>query len=108
GGSRTRASRLAGLRLLAVPFTSVPRAAFSRDFSLRRHGFDRQSKGALLVRVHRTHADEFVGDYFAAIVTNRYHDRVFPRFAVGGMPNAAFDAQRRERRRLRRLDAGTE
>ena len=28
---------------------------------------------------------------------NRHDDGVFPRFAVGGMPDAAFDAQRRER-----------
>ena len=84
----------------------MPRAAFPGTFRLGRHGFDQQGESALLVGIHRTHADEFTGDFFAAIVTNRHDDGVFPRFAVGGMPDAAFDAQRRERGRLIRISAG--
>ena len=92
---------------LIRPF-SMPRPALPGAFRFDRHGFDRHGEGALLIRVHRTHADEFAGDFFATIVMNRHNDGVFPRLTVGGMPDAAFDAQRRDGWRLGPLGAGTE
>src|SRR4030095_9965266 len=64
----------------------------------------RQREGAVLVRVERTDADELMGDFLAAVVEDGHNDGVFPGFALGGVPDAAFDAQRRERRRLRFFD----
>src|SRR5438105_1410550 len=73
-------------------FYSVPRATFPGLFRLGGDRFDRQGEGALLVRAHRTDADQFMGDFFVAVVTYRHDDRVFPRLAIGGMPDAALDA----------------
>src|SRR2546428_12396951 len=85
----------------------MTRAAFPGAFGLGRDGFDRQREGALLVRVHCPYADELVGDFFAAILANRHDDGVFPGFPLGGVADAAFGAQPRERGRPGRLGGGT-
>ena len=83
----------------------MSRPPFAGSLCLRRHGFDRQREGALLVRVHRTDADEFASDLFATVVIDRYDDGVLPGLPVGRMPDTAFDAKRGERGDLWRLDA---
>src|SRR4051794_26408413 len=62
--------------------------------------FDRQRKRALLAGPHRADADDLAIDLFVAIIADRQHHGVFPRFAIRRMTHGAFDAQRR--RRLRR------
>src|SRR6478609_1135724 len=59
--------------------------------------FDRQRKRARFARTHRADADDLAIDLLVAIVADREHHRVLPRFAVGRMPDRAFDAKRRRR-----------
>src|SRR5215470_3850013 len=76
----------------------MPRRGLAWAFRLRGRCFDQQREGALLVRIQRAHADESMPDFLAAIVANRHCDRIFARFGVGGVPDAALDAQQRLRR----------
>src|SRR5436189_17167 len=71
--------------------------AVLRTLRPHRYRLNRQCKRPLLVRIQCAHADELSRDLLAPIVTNRHDDRVFPRVAVGWVPNTSLDPQRPER-----------
>src|SRR6185437_70004 len=73
--------------------SSMPRP---RLFPARIH-FDAERERALLAGLHRANADESPRDLLAAFVADDQHHRIFPRAAVGGVAEAAFHFQRRQR-----------
>src|SRR5690242_10941929 len=81
--------------------SSVTRTTLAGPLALGRNRLGRQRERALLVGVHHADSDQLARDFLPAVVADGDDDRVFPRVAVGGMANAALDAQRRDRRRRR-------
>src|SRR6478736_2683611 len=86
----------------------IPRAAATRALGSGRHDFHRQRERSLLVRSQRADADQLAIGLFAAIVADRDDDRVLPWLAIRRMPDAALDAERRQRRRGRLVGVAVE
>src|SRR5690348_14779046 len=87
---RLRRREYSGRR--AVRACLMPRALAAGRVHLDAH-----RERALFTGLHRADADQAPRDFLAAFVADRQHHRIFPRAGVGRIPEAAFDAQRRQR-----------
>ena len=82
---------------LITEYRQLTTAAVAGNFFLlwseHVHG---KSEGALLRRLQRTYSYLLSRNFFSALISNREHHRVLPRFANLRMTDRTFDAQTRE------------
>src|SRR5579862_1067763 len=94
-----RSARLRRLCLAAVGRRRLA-ATVAGGRQLRRHGFHRQRKGALLGALQRTDADHLAGHFLAAIVADRDDDEILPGLLQRRVADDALHPQRGSSRHL--------